>query len=276
MRKSLTLALALALTATAYVIATKDKPEPLQQSLSLPTEIDSVAPITNHQVEPISSTQELDESIPSAHTSNEQRAAAVKATMTEALAPSREVLVNWLMAQGLAPVDSEKVVQGFIEGFADCLFEAVRKEYEAQGMGFKEFLDGAEMVWTQTLAYINLNRVQSAAVPCVTNISQQTGIPLPANFGSAGSQVDRVEPLPPSPPWAADMEARIRDHIASYPAPSITGVLVKCLENGCNALMVGRDIRIFDLEFDVFAEQNGFKHAVLGGDSSRRFVWLQR
>jgi hypothetical protein len=40
--------------------------------------------------------------------------------------------------------------------------------------------------------------------------------------------------------------------------------------------MVGRAIRIFDLEFDVFAEQNGFGRAVLRGDSNARSVWLPR
>ena len=41
-------------------------------------------------------------------------------------------------------------------------------------------------------------------------------------------------------------------------------------------MLTGRDIHIFDFEFDVFAEQNGFQHAVLRGDGNMRLVWLQR
>jgi hypothetical protein len=268
----------LAAMATAYIISTKHAPEPPQPSSSSPPiEIHSAAPIANARVESVSPAQALAEPIPEP-ASNEERAAVIKQTMTEALAPSREVLVNGLVARGLAPEDSEQVAQRFVEGFADCLFEAARKDYEAQGLGIKEFLDGAEMVWTQTLAYVSLNRVQAAAVPCVANISQQTGIPLPANFGSGGStSTEPISPPAPPPPWAADMEARIRDHIAAYPELGITSVLVECVENGCNVLMVGRgNIRVFDLEFDVFAEQNGFKHAVLFGDGNRRSVRLNR
>lgn len=275
MKKALTLALGLAVAATAYFISTQDAPEPLPQSLSPPTEIDSVAPLATRQVERISSTQKPNESIASIQKPNESASetqlSSEERTMIEVMAPSREVLVRGLVERGLAPVDSEQLAQRFVQGFADCLFEAARKEHEAQGK-----LDGGEMGWAQIMAYLNLNRVQSAAVPCIANISQQTGIPLPANFGSAGSSTDSIAPEHPSPPWAADSEARIRDHIASYPALGITSVLVNCIEQGCNIVLVGRDIHIFDLEFDVFAEQNGFQHAVLRGDSNLRFVWLQR
>jgi hypothetical protein len=132
------------------------------------------------------------------------------------------------------------------------------------------------MNWAQAMAYLGLNRVQAAAVPCVANVSQQTGVPLPANFGSGASQIDNVAPQSPPPAWAADMDARIREHIASYPGSAVADVLVDCSEEGCNVYLVGPDIRIFDLEFDVFAEQNGFAHAVLRGDGDLRFVWLQR
>jgi len=53
-------------------------------------------------------------------------------------------------------------------------------------------------------------------------------------------------------------------------------LLVKCRQEGCNALIGGHDIPIFDLDFDVFAERNGFHHALVGGDSNHRTVWLQR
>jgi hypothetical protein len=171
----------------------------------------------------------------------------------------------------LATADAERIAQRFAQGIADCVLEAVRTEYEARGKP-----DGEQMSWTQTMAYWGLNRVQSAAVPCAANISQQTGIPLPADFGSGGSIEDDASPERPSPPWAPEMERRIRDYIASYSAPEIKTVIAECVEEGCNVMLVGRDIRIFDLEFDVFAETNGFQHAVLRGDGSFRFVWLQR
>jgi len=264
----------LAVLVAAYVAL---RPPPVSTPIHTPSS-ETISAATPTIVEHAHSTATVQLDVPRSETalSLEERAAALKRMMSESMALPQDGLVDGLVARGLARVDSERVAQRFRDGLADCLFEAARTEYEAQGIGLKEFLDGAEMVWMRALGYINLNRVPSTAVPCVANISQQTGVPLPADFGSAGSYLDRMPPVPPSPTWGADMEARIREHIASYAAPSITSVLVKCVDNGCNAFIVGRDVRIFDLEFDVFAEQNGFKHAVLGGDSNRRFVWLQR
>jgi hypothetical protein len=254
-----------------YLTSTEHAPEPLQQSVSPPTEIDSIAPIPTLEAKPISSSQKPNASISEPRQSIEELTAAIQRTMIELMAGRRELFANGLVERGLAPVDSERLAQRFVEGFADCLLEAARKEHEAQGN-----LDGAEMNWTQTMAYLNLNRVQSAAVPCMANVSQQTGIPLPADFGSAGSHTDRISPEPPPPPWAADMEARIRAHIASYTELAETSVLINCVEEGCNVSLAGGDIRIFDLELDVFAAQNGFQKAVLRGDNKLRFVWLQR
>jgi hypothetical protein len=53
-------------------------------------------------------------------------------------------------------------------------------------------------------------------------------------------------------------------------------VLVECRQEGCNALIGGHDIPIFDLDFDVFAARNDFRHAIVGGDPNHRTVWLQR
>jgi hypothetical protein len=177
--------------------------------------------------------------------------------------------------QGLESADSEQIAQAFIERFAACIFDAARNDSEAQGMDVKEFLDGAEIVWAQPAqAILNLGRVQASAVPCVTNVAQQAGIRLPDNLGV--DVADRLAANVDSPPWAKEMEARIRAHIASHSAIALTGLLVKCRSNGCNVMMGGRDVPIFDYDFDVFAEQNGFLHAVIGGDERSRFVWLQR
>jgi hypothetical protein len=274
MKRLLTLTAALAIAATVYVIATKEAPKPmLQQLASPPTEIESVsrARVATPQVEPITSAKEANEAISEPEVSREQRAAERKHTLVAVMGTWRETAAGALVARGLAPEDSERIAQQFVEGVADCLLDVIRKEYEASGR-----LDGNNLTWTQTTAYANLNRVQSAAVPCVANIGQQAGIPVPANFGTAGSRVDDIAPEPPSPSWASSMEARIRDHVAAYSAPAIEAVLVKCIDEGCNVSLVGRDIRVFDLGFDAFAEQNGFHHAVLRGDGNMRFVWLER
>jgi hypothetical protein len=272
-----TLAVLLALAAITYGIATR-KSDPLQQSLPPPsTEIGSVsrAP-TSTPVAPVSSTQEPRESIPVPQPSTEERAAAVKHTLTLGMGPERDGMAERLVAQGLSRVDGERMAQRFIEGYAECLFDATRKQYEAQGMSGNEFLDNAERSWSQLLAAFQLSRVRSAMSPCMANISQQTGIPLVAGYESGGSLDERITPPPPPPPWAAEMDSRIRAHVASRPELGVTDVLVECREEGCSVMLVGRDIRIFDFQFDVFAEQNGFEHALLRGDGNRRLVWLQR
>jgi hypothetical protein len=126
------------------------------------------------------------------------------------------------------------------------------------------------------MAYINLKRVRFAAAPCVANVGQQAGIAIPENFAAATGGTDDIAPEPPSPPWAAETESRIRQYVASRPALGATEVLVRCIEEGCNVTLAGEDIRIFDLQFEVFADQNGFQQAVLGGGKELRFAWLQR
>ncbi len=183
----------------------------------------------------------------------------------------RDAAAGALAERGLAPEDSKRQAQQFSEGVADCFLEVMRKDYEARGKP-----DASELTWTQAIAYVGLNRVQSAAVPCVVNIGQQNGIPVSADFGTAGSRADDIPARLPSPPWAADMETRIRRHVASHSVPGIATVLVECIESGCTVALVGHDIRVFDLEFDGFAEQNGFQRVAPSGDTNMRLVWLQR
>ncbi len=268
-KRVLTVAVVLAIAAAAYVLTTKE-PSKLQRSASPSAEIGRSDTFANPPEQPISTTQKPDKSVGEPKLSSEDRAAETKRVMVAVLGPWREGSAKALIERGLAPADSERLAERFVDGVADCLLEAARKEYEA-----REKPEGDEIDWARTIAYLGFNRVQSAAVPCVANISQQAGIPLPADFGTAGSR-DDITPEPPAPPWAADMEARIRDYVASYSAPEIETVFVQCLEKGCNVLLVGRDIRIFDLDFDVFAAHNGFKSALVGGDSKLRVVSLQR
>jgi hypothetical protein len=198
--------------------------------------------------------------------------------MTKTMADSRDAFVTALVAQGLARVESDQIAQRMIEGLADCLFEAALKEYEAQGIGLREFMDVAEILWNQPVELsASPHHVRSVAEPCATNVSQQAGILLPVGAEPPGSDIAaRFSAGLESPFWAAAMETRITDHIASHSAVALTRLLVKCREDGCNVMMVGTAVPLFELEFNRFAEQNGFKHAIPGGDSNRRLVWLQR
>ena len=187
--------------------------------------------------------------------------------------PQRDYFAEQLVAQGLSAEDAEQIGQRALQGYADCLFEAVRKQYEAQG-NLSEFLAHADMAWVD--AATKLNSVRTAMALCAADISQQVGIPPPASPALGGSFDERI-PLPPEPPsWGPQMERRIRDHVDSHPALGVSDVIVDCREEGCRALLIGRDIRIFDFDFDVFAEQNGFQKAVVGGSPNARSVWLER
>jgi hypothetical protein len=275
MTRALAVVFALAVVGTAYLISTRHV-APLQR-LPHPAAGSPAAPMTTDAAGSGRPTGGLNEAPPAAHLSDEQRVGAIKHAISKAMADSRDEFARALVASGLAPADSEPIAQRLIDGLAGCIFEAARDEYEARGIGLKEFLDGAEIVWSQPLemGIRNLSQIQSRAAPCVANASQQAGIPMPVSYGPAADQItERFSAGLESPPWAAEMEARIRDHIASHPSLALTRTLVKCRNDGCNVMLVG-DVRIFDLDFDRFAEQNGFRHAVLGGDTTR-FVWLQR
>jgi hypothetical protein len=193
--------------------------------------------------------------------------------LTLAMGAEREKITKDLVEQGLSLADAEQMGRRAVEGIADCLFDAARSQYEAQG-NLSEFLDHTAIDWV--LAATNLNRVRDVMAPCLANVRQQAGLPLPAEQPPRGSPDERVTLPPPPPPWAAEMDSRIRDHIASHPGLGVTDVFVQCREEGCGAMLVGSDIRIFDFEFDVFAEHNGFQKAVVGGDRDRRLVSLER
>jgi len=222
-----------------------------------------------------SARQQPDEPRQSPAQSVDERIAAVKHMLTSAMGATRDAITEELVSQGLSRADAEQIGKRAVEGIADCYFDAGRTQYEAQG-NLNEFLDHADINWIE--AALRLNRVRSAMLPCLTNIRQQTGLPLPLVDEQAprGSLDERVALPPPPPPWAAEMDSRIREHIAAHPGLGVTDVSIQCREEGCSALLVGSDIHIFDFEFDAFAEQNGFQKAVIGGQRDRRSVWLER
>jgi hypothetical protein len=277
MRKTLlSTALVLVAAAVVYAILLKRPTTPFAPSSPPPSEVGEAAPAAIPPKETTPPREVSTAASPVPKPTQEKRAAAVKHALTVLLGPYRQVVVDFLAAQGLSRSDGERVAQQLNEGLADCLFETSRRAYEAQGKSVDELLDSAEAAWTETLAYINSKQIRSAALPCAANISQQNGVALAANFLLGGGRDVPIPTHTTKPPWAADMEARIRDHIASHPDIAVSDVLTACEDNGCTVFMTGRDIRVFDLDFDVFARQNGFEKAVLSGDSNGRSVWLQR
>ena len=277
MSRTLIVALVLAVAAVASsVIATKHVSAPAPWPHV--TDVDLSAAVSTDSAErSISSRDAADAPSPETTTSDEERAAAIKRAISNALENPRDSYAKQLEESGLAPADSQQIAQRLIDAVANCIFESARTEYETQGMGPKEFLDGAEMVWSRPTQVELSLRVRSRAVPCVATAYQQAGIPAPADFGSSSDELSGSSSTESArPPWAGEMEARIREHISSYRAPNLSRVLAQCRSDGCSVLIAGHDIRVFDLDFDRFAEQNGFRHAVLGGDSSLRAVWLQR
>jgi len=216
--------------------------------------------------------QDLAASQPSARLSIEKRTAALKHTLTVFVGALHDEVAEQLIRQGLSREDAERMGERFLEGYVDCEFDTMRDEYEAQGATVDTFLDRAEQGWPHVLDGYDANRARRAMAQCVANLSQQTGIPWSVDYSAAGNAEEQIAP----PPWAAEMEGRIRDHVASRPELGVTDVLVDCREAGCYVVLAGRDIPIFDFDFDAFAEQNGFARALLRGESNRRLVVLER
>ena len=186
--------------------------------------------------------------------------------------------VEELVAKGLARFDAERIVRELAHGIVECLFEVVRTDYEARGFTRDEFLRGAEMIWATPGASFDPKRFPPGAAPCATNVSQQAGLPLAVGFEPRQRRSSEPADVPASAsaPNLDETEAAIHRHIAKYPNQAITDLFVHCETRGCEILMQGQEIWPFDFEFDRFAEGNGFRHAVLGGDAGLRTVWLQR
>lgn len=88
------------------------------------------------------------------------------------------------------------------------------------------------------------------------------------------------QPLPDviSPPWADDMEAAILNHVAQYPGLELTELQVQCAEQECVIFLGGRSVPVYQMGFDVFADDHGFANAIIrsmdGGPN--RLVYLRR
>lgn len=80
-----------------------------------------------------------------------------------------------------------------------------------------------------------------------------------------------------SPPWAEEMESIILAYIARHPL-KLTTLQVQCVDTECVIFMGGENVPVYQMDFDVFAEEHGFADAVIRGSdgSDRRIVRLRR
>ncbi|HEX5047615.1 MAG TPA: hypothetical protein VFX89_10875 [Gammaproteobacteria bacterium] len=217
----------------------------------------------------------------------EQRAAAVIAKMAARLELHGDnVYADGLVRSGLSRIDSEAMVARFYADVAKCAFEDARGRAEIQGTPYGQYLAVAELVWSSAPedTDITVASVALLAMPCVADAAQRAAIALPPDLMAryaaleAGAGATRPEdppdPLPPQ--WARAMEAAIRAHVARYPAVVLTSLDARCNARGCSVVLEGDDVPVYDLELDVFAEQNGFQHASVNGRDGRRVIWLPR
>lgn len=91
------------------------------------------------------------------------------------------VLVDELVARGLARVDGERVVRRLFDDNAHCLFDALRLEADAQSVAYDTVLDAIQADLHETDgpllgAVIDMAAVQSRATPCGLTAAQQAGI----------------------------------------------------------------------------------------------------
>jgi hypothetical protein len=72
------------------------------------------------------------------------------------------------------------------------------------------------------------------------------------------------------------MEGSILSYIAQRPGLELTDLQVQCSARECIIFIAGNDIPIYEMGFDVFANEQGFESAIIqsidGGP--RRLVYL--
>jgi hypothetical protein len=80
-----------------------------------------------------------------------------------------------------------------------------------------------------------------------------------------------------SPPWADEMENSILAYVAQHPRLELTALQVQCGETACVIYMAGDSVPVYEMNFDVFAAEQGFEsagiHSIDGGP--RRIVTLR-
>jgi hypothetical protein len=225
-----------------------------------------------------------------------ERSAALKLRLRNALSRSAlDLYVTALVDKGLAPSDSDTIVQKLLDGLADCHFEATWHRYEARGMALEDFVNGAEQVWDGTperYQYVSAENVASNAPECVANVAQRAGVEIAAGGRASESAPDidfgiwsepnllteRASRAADSPDWSDQMAAKLYSYILHVPNVPLTDLRIKCEARGCMVLLNAEQrIDIFGYEFDRFGEENGFASVTAGSDvGSRRLVTLLR
>jgi hypothetical protein len=118
-------------------------------------------------------------------TSVQERVHAITEKMSVVIAAhDYERYVDTLVRAGLARADSEATVREFLNGVAACSFGAARQYYAEQGTSFDEFLALSEGVWSKNpspdqCVGLDVRSTAQVALPCVAEVSQRYGVPLP-------------------------------------------------------------------------------------------------
>jgi hypothetical protein len=287
----LTACVAIGVLAAIYLTASRQSSRaPSEMPLDVPA-TEQPAPSAAAAVEALPVATE-DDTVSAAEASLTERASGLKRMASEAVANRhRAEYVEQLVAKGLSPSDSESIVQTLFDALAECHFDATRRRYEAYGLTLEQFVSGAEEVWNNTPSdsrSVSVDAIAKFAPECVALAGQNAGIPIaveasgdtpdpgPEDFGILAEPNLLAQPATEtlSPGWADQMELKIRHHIERYPNIVLTDLRIKCEDRGCVVLLRGEQISIFELEFDRFAEENGFASALPYGDEAQRTVWL--
>jgi hypothetical protein len=122
----------------------------------------------------------------------------------------------------------------------------------------------------------------SVVEPLAPTSAASRQAPEPAALRTEASILSTItrQPVPDVevPSWSDEMEGNILSYIARYPGLELTELQVQCAVSECVIFMGGRSVPVYQMGFDVFANDNGFRSAVIqtmdGGPN--RIVYLRR
>ena len=90
--------------------------------------------------------------------------------------------VAYLVASGLAPADAERLVERGFRDAAECSFDAMRAEAEAESVPFDTVLYALEAMFYNgdgplLRGVIDMEAVNVRGMPCMFAVLQEVGIP---------------------------------------------------------------------------------------------------
>ena len=90
--------------------------------------------------------------------------------------------VDYLVSNGLARADAERLIGRGFRDAVECSFEAMRAEAEAEGVPFDTVLYAVEAMLHQgdgplLRGVIDMDAVRTRELPCLLNVLQEVGIP---------------------------------------------------------------------------------------------------